>query len=69
MSEPQLIHTAPQIENLPLLLYCPDQGGWQLGFCFGGVWFAVIDRSISLEPSHWMYPPEDPPSPDDERQL
>jgi hypothetical protein len=25
------------------------------------VWFASIDNSISLDPPHWMYVPEDPP--------
>lgn len=60
MSEPQPIQTAPQMENFPLLLYCPDQGGWHTGVWFGGVWLAHIDNSISLEPSHWMYPPADP---------
>jgi len=63
---PQPLQTAPKVENAPLLLYCPEQGGWQTGFCFGGVWFAVIDHSISLEPSHWMYLPEDPPEAGDE---
>jgi len=61
LNDPKLIDTAPKVENAPLLLYCPEQGGWHTGFCFGGVWFASIDNSISLEPSHWTYVPEDPP--------
>ena len=61
MNEPQPIQTAPTIENVPLLLWCPDQGGWHTGVWFGGVWFAYIDTSIALEPSHWLYLPADPP--------
>jgi hypothetical protein len=64
MSEPQPIQTAPREESSPLLLYCPEQGGWHTGVWFYGKWLAYIDTSIVLEPTHWTYPPTAPPGAD-----
>jgi hypothetical protein len=58
---PQPISTAPQEEDWPLLLFCPDQGGWHTGVWFWGKWLAYIDTSTVLEPSHWLPVPPDPP--------
>src|SRR4051794_2485471 len=30
-SAPQQIETAPKVPQRPLLLFCPEQGGWQPG--------------------------------------
>jgi hypothetical protein len=51
---PQPIATAPQEDDQPLLLFCPDV--W-----FRGKWLAYIDTSVVLEPSHWLPIPADPP--------
>jgi hypothetical protein len=58
---PQPISTAPQEDDQPLLLFCPDQGGWHTGVWFRGKWLAYIDSSVVLEPSHWLPVPTDPP--------
>jgi hypothetical protein len=55
------ISTAPQVDDQPLLLFCPDQGGWHTGVWFRGKWLAYFDSSIVLEPSHWLPVPADPP--------
>ena len=57
---PEPIGTAPTIDNPPLLLFCPEQGGWHSGIWFYGKWLAYIDDSIILHPTHWMHAPFDP---------
>ena len=57
---PKPISTAPQVDDQPLLLFCPDQGGWHTGVWFRGKWLAYIDSSVVLEPSHWLPVPADP---------
>jgi hypothetical protein len=58
---PQPISTAPEEDDKPILLFCPDQGGWHTGVWFRGKWLAYIDMSVVLEPSHWLPVPADPP--------
>jgi hypothetical protein len=59
---PQPITTAPQEDDRPLLLFCPEQGGWHTGVWFLGKWLAYIDTSVVLRPSHWLPVPADPPA-------
>ena len=40
---PRPISTAPQEDDRPLLLFCPEQGGWHTGVWFRGKWLAYID--------------------------
>ena len=54
MISPQEISTTPQREDTPLLLFCPEQGGWHTGVWFRGVWLAYIDTSTRLQPTHWL---------------
>lgn len=61
---PQPISTAPEENDKPLLLFCPDQGGWHTGVWFRGKWLAYIDMSVVLQPSHWLPVPTDPPDTD-----
>ena len=63
------IQSAPMATGLDetpikVLVYCPDEGGWQVGVWLraghhGGVvmrqgWLAAIDYSIELRPTHWL---------------
>jgi hypothetical protein len=57
---PQPISTAPHEEDAPLLLFCPEQGGWHTGVWFLGKWLAYIDTSVVLQPSHWLPIPPEP---------
>ena len=58
---PEPIETAPpSIDGPPLLLFCPEQGGWHSGLWFYGKWLAYIDSSTILHPTHWMMAPVDP---------
>lgn len=57
---PAPITTAPTNDTPPLLLFCPEQGGWHSGIWFYGKWLAYIDDSIILHPTHWMQAPFDP---------
>ena len=54
---PQAIVTAPRAPETPILLFCPEQGGWQVGKWWTvelpGRWAAAIDTSIRIEPTHW----------------
>jgi hypothetical protein len=54
--------TAPQEDDRPLLLFCPEQGGWHTGVWFLGKWLAYIDTSVVLLPTHWLPVPSDPPA-------
>lgn len=54
IAHPQDIANAPQREDGPLLLFCPEQGGWHTGVWFRGVWLAYIDTSTRLNPTHWL---------------
>jgi hypothetical protein len=62
-ASPQPIATAPREHEASLLLFCPVQGGWQLGQWWGvdrARWVAVLDEGIDLKPTHWMAAPTDP---------
>src|SRR3954452_23714919 len=56
------IETAPHhtYQERPLLLWCPEQGGWQTGMWFNGRWMDSITLSHPLAPTFWT---EIPPPP------
>ena len=39
---------APPIDDLVLLLFCPEQGGWHTGVRFEGRWLAHVSTEIEL---------------------
>ena len=43
-----------------LLLFCPEQGGWQTGVFFEGRWLDFATLSVELEPTHFTDVPPDP---------
>jgi hypothetical protein len=43
-----------------LLLFCPEQGGWQTGVFFEGKWLDFATLSVELEPTHFTHLPPDP---------
>src|SRR4051812_35846578 len=45
-----------------LLLFCPEQGGWQTGVFFEGRWVDFATLSETLEPTHFCHGPRDPES-------
>jgi hypothetical protein len=49
------------MDDLVLLLFCPEQGGWHTGIRFEGRWLAHISTEIVLGPTHWLPAPADPP--------
>ena len=56
---PQAIETAPKQPDRKLLLYCPKQGGWEIGMWSGERWISL--RTIEfLDPTHWTETPPDP---------
>jgi hypothetical protein len=59
------IETAPhdKAQERSLLLWCPEQGGWQTGIWFKGQWMDSITLKNPLAPTHWMEIPSDPPMP------
>jgi hypothetical protein len=57
---PQPIDTAPREEEKPLLLYCPEHGGWRIGALFEGNWLDFFDLITHLTPTHWAPLPPDP---------
>ena len=46
---------SPELDHkpVPLLLYCPDEGGWHTGVWFAGVWRLHAELERVLEPTHW----------------
>jgi hypothetical protein len=58
---PFRIEGAPPADNLVLLLFCPEQGGWHTGVRFEGRWLAHISTEIVLRPTYWRPAPADPP--------
>jgi hypothetical protein len=54
------IDTAKHNDEEPLLLFCPDQGGWHTGIWFDGKWQDFTTMSEVLLPTHWMPVPPDP---------
>ena len=55
------IDTAPMPEmfkeRVPVLLYCPDDGGWHTGFWWDGSWRLHYDMQQILTPTHWLPTP------------
>jgi hypothetical protein len=47
-----------------LLLYCPEQGGWQTGVFFEGHWLDSTTFSVTLHPTHFT---DVPPKPEGDR--
>jgi hypothetical protein len=60
---PQPIDTAPREEEDPLLLYCPEHGGWRIGGLFERRWVDFATMTLELEPTHWLPIPPDPELP------
>ena len=58
----QQMVTAPKEAERPLLLYCPEQAGWQTGKWSEerGRWVSTAAPEMCLEPTHWMERPPDP---------
>jgi hypothetical protein len=65
--KPQPIDTAPQEEEKPLLLYCPEHGEWRIGVRYLDSWLDLYDLDCELWPTHWLpmppNPEDDEPSP------
>ena len=55
------IEGALPIDNLVLLLFCPEQGGWHTGVRFEERWFAHVSTEIELRPTPWLPAPPEPP--------
>ncbi len=57
------IETAPKLEldhePVPILLFCPDEGGWHTGVWFEASWRLHADIERVLEPTHWLPAPPD----------
>jgi hypothetical protein len=64
MSDPKPIDTAPNDGDVPLLLFCPEQGGWHTAVWFGGMWVDYLTTLEELQPTHWLPVPPDPPGVD-----
>lgn len=59
--DPLPIETAPKEPSRGILLYCPDQGGWQIGRWAISRWLST--RKVEfLEPTHWAETPAEPQS-------
>ena len=57
--KPMGIETAPKEPGRKLLLYCPKQGGWEIGSWSGERWVSL--RTIEfLAPTHWTETPPEP---------
>jgi hypothetical protein len=54
---PQPVETAPRDAGRKLLLYCPEQGGWQVGEWTGERWALTWTWDL-LTPTHWIQAPE-----------
>ncbi len=52
--------TAPRREDMPLMLYCPEQGGWHVGVWHDGHWTDFASLSVALAPVRWMPLPPAP---------
>lgn len=56
------IDTAPKKLERTLLLYCPEQGGWQTGRWVYESWRSTTETELNLGPTHWANLPPDPTS-------
>ncbi len=59
---PKPIESAPRRSERKLLLYCPDQGGWQVGEWTGERWVLTWTWDF-LTPTHWTEAPGLPGEP------
>jgi hypothetical protein len=50
--DPEPIDTAPREAERTLLLWCPEQGGWQTGQWCEGRWGSAADVEHELSPTH-----------------
>ena len=57
---PAAIATALREPGRTLLLYCPEQGGWQTGEWDQGEWTDTLTREKILQPTHWIGVPPIP---------
>jgi hypothetical protein len=59
---PKPIDTAPRSQDSdnPLLLWCPDQGGWHTGLWLESRWVGALTLRDPLAPTYWLEPPPDP---------
>ena len=52
---PRPISAAPTDDpERTLLLFCPEQGGWQTGVFFEGRWLDFATLTVELEPTHFV---------------
>jgi len=60
--KPQPIRSAPKEAERTLLLYCPEQGGWQTGEWLDDrkCWVSTAAIEECLEPTLWSDVPPDP---------
>jgi hypothetical protein len=56
---PEPIESAPRESGRKLLLYCPEQGGWQVGEWTGERWTLTWTWDF-LTPTHWTEAPGKP---------
>ena len=59
-SAPFFIGTAPREPDRTLLLFCPEQGGWQTGRWIDGEWRSTAMTAFRLVPTHWTTAPTNP---------
>jgi hypothetical protein len=61
------IDKAPREEGEPLMLFCPEQGGWHSGTWFEGRWLDFLTLHQELHPSYYAEMLPDPKDAGDER--
>ena len=54
------IDAAPREEGEPLMLFCPEQGGWHSGTWWMGRWVDLLTLREELHPSHYAEMLPDP---------
>jgi len=59
---PMPISRAPRIHERTLLLFCPEQGGWQTGEWLHDrqSWVSIADIEVVLESILWTEAPPEP---------
>jgi hypothetical protein len=60
MTDARQIDTAPREDGYPMLLFCPEQGGWHTGIWLNRRWVDYLTTQEQLYPSHWKTIPVDP---------
>lgn len=59
IDQPKPMDCAPREARRKLLLYCPNQDGWQVGEWLEGRWMSMWHLDF-LEPTHWTEIPNPP---------